>query len=218
MAQIDSIRYCACGCGKILPRFIKGHNSGTANRGKILRPDDPRGPNPSGLCMCGCGKPVSVSQDCKNGRVTGCYVRFLKGHDKVTVKRIGNPLGLCMCGCGRKTAIAKQTRLGNIAGEPQMYRPGHRHRRAHVVTVTGCWELDYLRTKEGYTRIRRDGVLRLGHSWYWEQMYGPVPDGLELDHTCENRACVNPDHLEPVTHQENMRRVALRRALRKSAA
>lgn len=35
---------------------------------------------------------------------------------------------------------------------------------------------------------------------------GPVPEGLELDHTCRNRPCCNPRHLEPVTHAENMRR------------
>lgn len=33
-----------------------------------------------------------------------------------------------------------------------------------------------------------------------------VPKGLEIDHTCRNKICVNPDHLEPVTHAENMRR------------
>ena len=35
---------------------------------------------------------------------------------------------------------------------------------------------------------------------------GPIPDGCELDHLCRNRACCNPDHLEPVTHLENVRR------------
>lgn len=42
----------------------------------------------------------------------------------------------------------------------------------------------------------------------WELANGPVPDGLELDHLCMNPSCVNVDHLEPVTHQENMRRAA----------
>lgn len=44
------------------------------------------------------------------------------------------------------------------------------------------------------------------HRWAYEQIIGPVPDGLELDHLCRVRNCVNPAHLEPVTHRENMLR------------
>lgn len=46
----------------------------------------------------------------------------------------------------------------------------------------------------------------LAHHWAYEQLIGPVPEGLDLDHLCRNRACVNPAHLEPVTRSTNLRR------------
>lgn len=62
---------------------------------------------------------------------------------------------------------------------------------------------------QGY--IGPDGYGRLGNSRYahvvaWEAVNGPVPEGLELDHKCRVRRCINADHLEPVTHAENMAR------------
>lgn len=56
------------------------------------------------------------------------------------------------------------------------------------------------------------GVFSVGrknfraHRWAYESELGPVPDGLELDHLCRTTLCVNPAHLEAVTHWENMRR------------
>lgn len=44
------------------------------------------------------------------------------------------------------------------------------------------------------------------HRWAYEQRFGPIPDGLHLDHLCRNPICVNPDHLEPVTPRENLLR------------
>lgn len=52
-----------------------------------------------------------------------------------------------------------------------------------------------------------DGDHRvMAHRWSYTALVGPVPDGLELDHLCRVTMCVNPAHLEPVTHRENMHR------------
>ena len=58
----------------------------------------------------------------------------------------------------------------------------------------------------GYTRITINGTRRYAHVVEWEKFGSPVPIGLELDHLCRNRACINILHLEPVTPEENRRR------------
>ena len=51
------------------------------------------------------------------------------------------------------------------------------------------------------------------HRALWELLNGPVPEGLDLDHLCNVRHCIRPDHLEPVTRAENGRRARERRAV-----
>ena len=74
------------------------------------------------------------------------------------------------------------------------------------VTESGCWVWIGHCNKAGYGAIQmRDGLKR-AHKVIWEHLNGVVPQGLELDHLCRVRCCVNPDHLEAVTHDENMKR------------
>lgn len=62
------------------------------------------------------------------------------------------------------------------------------------------------KTKRGYGQFQINKKRVLAHRWLYERWVGPIPEGLELDHLCRRPACVNPDHLEAVTHQENVAR------------
>jgi len=69
---------------------------------------------------------------------------------------------------------------------------------------TGCHIWMGSLTAAGYGKFSvRHQTHRGAHVVAWELKYGPVPEGLELDHLCRNRRCANPAHLEPVTHRVN---------------
>lgn len=71
----------------------------------------------------------------------------------------------------------------------------------------GCWEWVGHTNGGGYGRLAIEGRTTVyAHRWSYEYHVGPIPDGLEIDHLCRNTLCVNPDHLEPVTPDENKRR------------
>ncbi|WP_033356238.1 HNH endonuclease signature motif containing protein, partial [Kitasatospora aureofaciens] len=57
-----------------------------------------------------------------------------------------------------------------------------------------------------YGQFNLHGRTYSAHRYAYTQLVGPIPDGLVIDHLCRNPSCVNPAHLEPVTHAENMRR------------
>lgn len=69
-----------------------------------------------------------------------------------------------------------------------------------------CWEWTGAKTASGYGKVLTFRSIRAAHRVLYELLVGPVPEGLELDHLCRNAGCVNPGHLEPVTHQENIMR------------
>ena len=69
----------------------------------------------------------------------------------------------------------------------------------YAIDETGCWLWQGRITPKGYGSYGKLGAHRL----VFEMLRGPVPAGLELDHLCRVRHCVNPDHLEPVTQRAN---------------
>lgn len=83
------------------------------------------------------------------------------------------------------------------------YRPG----------LGPCWLWTGSRDTLGYGKFRpfpfpttNGSTVHLAHRWAYETLVGAIPDGLQLDHLCRNPRCVNPVHLEPVTHRENILR------------
>lgn len=93
-----------------------------------------------------------------------------------------------------------------------------------VRKTEGCWEWTASKNPGGYGHFTVNGKTRNAHRAVYELLVGLVPFGLTLDHLCRNRACVNPDHLEPVTQLINTRRgrasevTRARHAARRAAA
>lgn len=78
---------------------------------------------------------------------------------------------------------------------------------AKVEKSDSCWLwTGALFPSNGYGALHLDGAAVPAHRVSYELNVGPIPDGLTIDHLCRVRACVRPDHLEPVTQAENLRR------------
>lgn len=80
----------------------------------------------------------------------------------------------------------------------------------HVSIEGDCWIWTGSRSGNGYGMIAVDNVRWMAHRYAYTALVGAIPEGLDLDHLCRNRACINPAHLEPVTRSENLKRGAPR--------
>ncbi len=126
----------------------------------------------------------------------------------------------CACGCGQTPPLWTKSDFakGRVKGQHMTCVPGHR--RAPSVSasdrfwakVTGaaadaCWEWNAYVMPNGYGQFGvAPGRVVLAHRWAYESLRSTIPPGLDIDHLCENRRCVNPWHLEPVTRSVNLAR------------
>jgi len=81
------------------------------------------------------------------------------------------------------------------------------HFLSHInILDNGCWEWTASKDSNGYGWFYANGKTGRAHRFSYEVLVGTIPIGLEIDHLCRNTSCVNPDHLEAVTRQENTKR------------
>jgi len=75
-----------------------------------------------------------------------------------------------------------------------------------VVRQDGCWEWIAAKSKSGYGNFSgpgRRGKTYRAHRWMWEFVFGEIPSGLQVDHLCNRRDCVNPHHMRVVSAAVN---------------
>ena len=142
---------------------------------------------------------------------------------------------LCECRCGHPAPIATITdaKRGIKKGEPQRFIHGHAGRMqgdirsrllaktsvnldvATIIDRSPCWEWTGGTERGGYGQIKFCGRMAYVHRVAYEMWFGPIPGGLpgakrgrglDIDHLCRNRICVNPGHLEAVPHRVNIHR------------
>jgi len=123
----------------------------------------------------------------------------------------------CLCFCGNETIVrGKYLRSGHTKTCGCMRRPAvDRFAEKVALTDSGC--IEWIGSlHHGYGQFRPDGAvtgdsLVRAHRWSYEYHVGPIPEGLMILHSCDNPACVNPQHLRPGTGSDNMRDAVERR-------
>lgn len=115
-----------------------------------------------------------------------------------------------------------------MEGKPRVLPTQEERFWAHVDKTDNCWNWvpRYLgkvlpegqkhkstSSKYGMFWDRDSGKNVLSHRYSYEMHVGKIPEGLTIDHLCNNTKCVNPEHLEVVTRKENTRRRDIRRGL-----
>jgi hypothetical protein len=114
----------------------------------------------------------------------------------------------CECGCGQEAKPGRRfirwhnfpraNTIEDVLKQILICKP--------TALPTGCWEWQGRRQQGGYGLTGFQGRNQPVHCVMYQHFIGLIPAGMEVDHLCRNRRCCRPDHLEAVTHRENLLR------------
>lgn len=86
----------------------------------------------------------------------------------------------------------------------RLYEVALRKPVEYEVADSGCWHVvSHPKSCDGYIKVKRNAKAYLLHRWVYEQEKGSIPEGMVIMHSCDNPACINPDHLSTGTQGDN---------------
>lgn len=161
------------------------------------------------LCACGCG------EDAGRLYVSGHNRRNVswspERHAAFAAKQAPTaPEQRCACGCGELAGYYTRTRSDGrcsdyVKGAPRRYVQGHAHVAGALEWIecdgpldTPCWVWARSLDSGGYGTVVASKTKRRAHAFVAEQCFG-LPAGRHVHHVCEERACINPEHLKVLT-------------------
>jgi hypothetical protein len=167
-----------------------------------------------------CGRQVKAAKLCQRH-----YEQLRRGVPLKTIKKLGTNGADCLFpGCERKpiaknlcgTHWAQARRRKVLSAVISDETEEERWLRSFVVdNETGCWNFIKNgrgagrgdKTGKGYGQFWWKGKKQMAHRYSWVRKHGAIANGMQLDHVCRNRSCVNPEHLQLVTQHENILRM-----------